>query len=36
MDDNFLIIADDWKDWLAVFSYITFIVFIAWRVFASK
>jgi hypothetical protein len=36
MDDNLFIITDNWKDWLAVFGYIAFIVFIVWRVFASK
>ncbi|MCY7391838.1 MAG: hypothetical protein LH647_10245 [Leptolyngbyaceae cyanobacterium CAN_BIN12] len=31
-----LILPENWQDWLVVFSYLSFTVFIIWRVLISK
>jgi len=36
MNDIFLITSDNWLDWIAVFGYLAFTAFIAWRVFTTK
>jgi hypothetical protein len=36
VDNNFLMIPDGWQDWVVVFGYIGFTVFIAWRVLTPK
>ena len=36
VDDNVLMISEHWQDWVTVFGYLAFAVFIAWRVFASR
>jgi hypothetical protein len=36
VDDNVLMLSDGWQDWVTVFGYIAFTVFIAWRVLAPK
>jgi hypothetical protein len=36
MENQVLMSSDNWQDWLAVFGYIAFTLFIAWRVLTSK
>jgi hypothetical protein len=36
VDDNLLMITDRWQDWVTVFGYVAFAVFIAWRVFTTR
>jgi hypothetical protein len=31
-----LMLPDHWQDWVTVFGYLTFAVFIAWQVLTSK
>jgi len=36
VDDNVLMLSDRWQDWITVFGYLTFAVFIAWRVLTPR
>lgn len=36
VDDNLLMFSEHWQDWLTVFGYLAFAVFIAWRVLTPK
>lgn len=36
MSEKLLMIPDGWQDWVVVFGYLAFTVFIAWRVLITR
>jgi hypothetical protein len=36
MENQFLVIPNNWQDWVTVFGYVGFTTFIIWRVFTTN
>ncbi len=36
MDNNIMMLPDRWQDWVTVFGYLAFAIFIAWRVLTPR